>query len=112
METALAWPKSSKPARDPDPARVAAELVDETVNAIRNRGHTRSLAVRIAAAELGLRLRRVRSLIYGDPVVVADEELVRLRMAYVRHLESEVVQLAARSAAARERLRQMTEGGS
>ena len=109
METALAWPKNSKTHRDPDPARIAAELVDETVTAIRNRGHTRYLAARIAAAELGLGLRRLRSLLYGDPVVVADEELTRLRAAHLRHLEAEVVHLAARSAAARERLRQMTE---
>ena len=34
METALAWPKNSKTHRDPDPARIAAELVDETVTAI------------------------------------------------------------------------------
>jgi hypothetical protein len=110
METALAWPKSSKPARDPDPARVAAELVDETVNAIRNRGHTRSLAVRLAAAELGLRLRRVRSLIYGDPVVVAEEELVRLRAAHLRHLDAEALHLAARLDAVRERCRRISEG--
>src|SRR5579862_3133742 len=100
METVLAWPKNSK--TEPDPARVAAELVDETVNAIRNRGHTRSLALRIAAAELGLGLRRVRSLLYGDPVVVADEELARLRAAFLRHLDAEAARLEARSAAARE----------
>ena len=107
METALAWPKSSKPARDPDPARVAAELVDETVNAIRNRGHTRSLAVRIAAAELGLGLRRIRSLLYGDPVTVAEEELARIRDRFLTHLDIEAAQLEARSARARERRARM-----
>jgi hypothetical protein len=111
METALAWPKSSKPARDPDPARVAAELVDETVNAIRNRGHTRSLAVRIAAAELGLGFRRVRSLLYGDPVVVPDEELARLRAAFLRDLDAEAAQLEARSIRAREQLARMLADG-
>jgi hypothetical protein len=77
METVLAWPKNSK--TEPDPARVAAEL--------------------------GLGLRRVRSLLYGDPVVVGDEELARLRAAFIRHLDAEAARLEARSAAARERLR-------
>jgi hypothetical protein len=109
METALAWPKNSKTHRDPDPARIAAELVDETVNAIRNRGHTRSLAVPIAAAELGLGIRRLRSLLYGDPVVVTDDELTRLRAAHLRHLNAEVAHLLTRAHAARERCRRMIE---
>jgi hypothetical protein len=109
METALAWPKSSKPARDPDPARIAAELVDETVNAIRNRGHTRSLAVHLAAAELGLGFRRIRSLLYGDPVVVTPEELVRLQVAFLGHLDTEMGQLSARLARTRELARMLAD---
>lgn len=69
MERILAWPNNSKP----DPARQAAELVDEAVSAIRNRGHTRQHALHLAARELGLRFRRARALLYGDPVALLDE---------------------------------------
>jgi hypothetical protein len=110
METALAWPKSSRTDPEPDPARTAAQLVDETVNAIRNRGHTRSLALRIAAAELGLGFRRVRSLLYGDPVVVTNEELAHIRAGFLTHLDIEAGQLAARSARARARRARMLAG--
>jgi hypothetical protein len=103
MESVLTWPKSSK--TEPDPARAAAEMVDETVTAIRNRGHTRHLALRLAARELGLRLRRVRALVYGDPVRVDEPELAAIRAAFLRHLDAEAARLEARSAAARERLR-------
>ena len=54
METTVTWCDSSKA----DPARRAAELVDDTVTAIRNRGHTREHALRVAARELGIGLRR------------------------------------------------------
>lgn len=106
METTLAWPQLSKT----DPARHASELVDDAVTAIRNRGHTREHALRLAAAELGLRFRRARSLLYGDPVAVHDEELARLRAAFLAHLDTEAAHLAARSAAARERLARMRTG--
>ena len=105
MERILTWPKDSKPA-----ARIAAELVDDTVTAIRNRGHTRRYALRIAARELGIRLRRARSLLYGDPVTLLDAELAEIRAAFLRHLDAEAEHLAARSAAARERLARMREG--
>lgn len=108
MEQILAWPKDSKA----DPARQAAEFVDDTVTAIRNRGHTRQHAVRLAALELGLRLRRARSLLYGDPVTLPDAELERIRAAFIEHLDREAQQLAARSAAARARLARMREGES
>jgi urease accessory protein UreE len=103
METALTWPNCSKA----DPARQAAELVDETVTAIRNRGHTRQYALHLAARELGLRFRRARSLLYGDPVNLPDDELARIQAAYLAHLDAEAAHLAERSAAARERLRRL-----
>ena len=108
METTLTWPNCS----NPDPARQAAALVDDTVTAIRNRGHTRRYALHLAALELGLRFRRARSLLYGDPVTLLDEELAAIRAAYLAHLDAEASQLAARSAAARERLRRMQAGES
>jgi hypothetical protein len=112
METALAWPQLSKSgAAKTDAARHASELVDDTVTAIRNRGHTREHALRLAAMELGLRFRRARAraLLYGDPVALHDEELTRIRAAFLRHLDTEADHLTARSAAARERLARMAD---
>lgn len=108
METALAWPQLSKPAKT-DAARHAAELVDDTVTDIRNRGHTREHALRLAASILGLRFRRARALLYGDPVALHDEELARIRTAFLRHLDIEADHLTARSAAARARLARMVD---
>ena len=104
MEHSLTWPKDSKP-----PARLAAEYVDEAVSAIRNRGHTRQHALRLAARELGIRFRRARALLYGDPVTLHDEELARIRAAFLRHLDAEAAHLERRLAAARDRARRMTE---
>jgi hypothetical protein len=108
MEFALPRSDFSKP----DPARLAAELVDDTVTTIRNRGHTRQHALRVAARVLGLRVRRARSLLYGEPVALLDDELSRIRAAFLAHLDAEAAHLADRSAAARERLRRMREGGT
>jgi hypothetical protein len=108
MEQILTWPNDS----NPDLARQAAVLVDDTVTAIRNRGHTRQHALRLAALELGLRFRRARSLLYGDPVALLDAELADIRAAFLAHLDAEAAHLSARSAAARERLRRMRAGES
>jgi hypothetical protein len=108
MEQTLTWPNDSKT----DTARQAAVLVDDAVTAIRNRGHTRKHAVHLAALELGIRFRRARSLLYGDPVSLLDSELADIRAAYLAHLDAEVAHLSARSAAARERLRRMQAGES
>jgi hypothetical protein len=105
MERALAWPDSSKT----DPARRAAELVDDTVTAIRNRGHTREHALRVAAHVLGIRFRRARALVYGDPVSLFDEELASIQAAYLRHLDAEAEHLTARLNAVRERCRRISE---
>lgn len=105
MERTLAWPDSSKV----DPARRAAEMVDDAVTSIRNRGHTREHALRVAARELGIRFRRARALLYGDPVTVFDEELASIRAAYLRHLDIEAAHLAARLNAVRERCRSISE---
>jgi hypothetical protein len=105
MERILTWPENSKP-----PARLAAEYVDEAVSAIRNRGHTRQHALRLAARELGIRFRRARALLYGEPVTLHDEELAAIREAFLRHLDAEAAHLERRMVVARERLRRMTEG--
>jgi hypothetical protein len=44
-------------------------------------------------------------------VVVLDDELKRIRAAFIAHLDAEADHLAARSAATRERRRRMQEGG-
>jgi len=106
METSLAWPHNS----DAEKARRAALLLDETVTAYRNRGHTREHALRLAARMFGLRLRRARAMLYGEPVVVLDDELKRMRSAFIAHLDAEAEHLAARSAKARERLKRMRDG--
>lgn len=106
MERSLAWPHDS----DAEKARKAASLLDETVTAYRNRGHTREHALRVAARMFGLRLRRARAILYGEPVVLLDEELARIRAAFLQHLSAEAEHLAARSQAARKRLERMRDG--
>ena len=105
METSVAWPHNSSR----DRSRDAALLLDDAVTSIRNRGHTREHALRLVAQEFGLRFRRARALLYGDPVVLLDAELKRIRTAFLDHLDAEAEDLAARSAAARERRRRMLE---
>lgn len=100
METSLAWPHNS----DAEKARRAAMLLDETVTAYRNRGHTREHALRVAARLFGLRLRRARALLYGEPVVMLDAEMAHIRAAFIAHLDAEAEHLAARAKATRERL--------
>ncbi len=102
----MTWPHYS----DDNAVRHAAELIDDTVTAIRNRGYTRETALRLAAMELGVRIRRAKALLYGDPVALTGDELAAIRAAYMRHLDAEAEHLAARSAAARERLRRMQGG--
>jgi hypothetical protein len=82
-------------------ARPAVEMCD-----------TREYALRQAAKEFGLRFRRARAILYGEPVVLLDSELARIRAAFLAHLDAEAEHLAARSAAARERLRRMRDGES
>jgi G:T-mismatch repair DNA endonuclease (very short patch repair protein) len=108
MEQSVAWPQHS----NDNEARRAAALLDDAVTAIRNRGHTREYALRQAAKEFGLRFRRARAILYGEPVVLLDSELARIRAAFLAHLDAEAEHLAARSAAARERLRRMRDGES
>lgn len=106
MEMQVTWSHYS----DDNASRHAAELLDDVVTAIRNRGYTRETALRLAAMELGVRIRRAKALLYGDPVALTDDELAAIRAAYMRHLDTEAAHLAARSAAARERLRRMQGG--
>jgi hypothetical protein len=65
--------------------------------------------LRLAAMELGIRLRRARSLLYGDPVTLLDAELIAIRVAFLRHLDAEAAHLAARLAAVRERMARTRE---
>jgi hypothetical protein len=108
METSLAWPHNS----DAEKARRAASLLDEAVTAYRNRGHTREHALRLAARMFGLRLRRARALLYGEPVVIPDAELARIRASFLAHLDAEAADLADRSAKALQRLQRMLDKGS
>jgi hypothetical protein len=108
METAVTWSHNS----DDDKTRQASKLFDEAVLSIRNRGHTTEHALCLAAKEFGIRLRRAKALLYGEPVVVLDDELARIRAAFLKHLETDAEYHAARSAASRERLRRMEAGDS
>jgi hypothetical protein len=107
METSVAWPHHS----DIDRTRLAAVLLDDAVTAIQNRGHTREHALRLAAQTLGLTFRRARALLYGEPVALLDEELARIRAAFLAHLDAEAAHLDARLAAVRERMQRLREGG-
>ena len=108
MEQMIPWPHYSAT----DRTRHAAELLEDVVNAFRNRGHTREHALVMAARELALNIRRARALLYDEPVVVLDQEIAAIRAAFLRHLDAEAEHLAARSAAARERLRRITDGSA
>ena len=90
-----------------DPVREVAELIDDVVTAIRNRGYTRERAMKQAALELGMTHRRVRSLTWGEAWRVTAEEHAAIRARFLDFLDREAEQLAARSEAARARRRQM-----
>ena len=62
--------------------------------------------LRQCAALLGLRLRLVFGRILGRSVAIHEEEMVRVRTELLSRMDVEAEYLSARSAAARERLRQ------
>jgi hypothetical protein len=93
--------------RPPDLARAAAEIADDVVTAVRNRGFTRRQAVDVAAAELDTSPRRVRALLWGEPIRVFRAEYDRLCDRFAAHLEAEAQRHDKRAAALRERLRSM-----
>lgn len=103
MKQTMAWSHFSKS----DPLRQAAEWIDQTVTAIRNRGHTREHAMEQASLALGVGRRRVRALLYGEAFSIAPDELDRLRDGFLAHLDDEAEHLAQRAAEARARRRQM-----
>jgi len=76
--------------------REVAGFVDETVTAYRNRGHGRTLAIELAAAALGMTARRVKAIIYGEPISGSVEEFEAIHGAYMRHLDDEERVMLAR----------------
>ncbi len=90
-----------------DPLRDAMGLVDEMVTMIRNRGHTRQDAMRQAALALGISERRVKALSFGEAFAMAQDELQKIKLAYLDHLDTEADDLARRREAIREKRRQL-----
>jgi hypothetical protein len=93
-----------------DFTRSAAGLADEATCHIRNRGLTQRKAIPIAAQELGTSVRRLRSLLFNEPIAVARAEYDRLCDRFLAHLDAEAEQLEARAAALRERRRRLEAG--
>lgn len=85
--------------------RKIAEMADEVVTAIRNRGHTREQAVTAAAERLGMRVSRVRDFIYGRVFSTNREERAAARARYLAFLDDEADQLMRRSEEVRARRR-------
>lgn len=87
--------------------REVAGFVDETVTAYRNRGHGRTLAIDLAAAALGMTARRVKAIVYGEPISGSDNEFRAIHQAYLRHLGDEAAVMAARIEALRAKRREL-----
>lgn len=90
-----------------NPVRNAAEIVDDAVTVLRNRGYSRQTAAREAAQWLGTSLRRVQSLLFGEPVRVNTDELADLRANYMRLLDDEARDLDRRAAQTRARIQEL-----
>lgn len=103
MGTTMDWSNFSTN----DPLRHVMSLLDDAVSSYRNRGHSRQHAVEQAALALGITPRRAKSLLYGEAFTVAVEEYRAIKARFLDHLDAEAEHLAARSAAARARRRQM-----
>jgi len=83
--------------------REAASIVDQTVTDYRNRGYTRTTAIQMAADALRLTARRVKSVIYDEPLAMVAREHAEIRAAYLLHLQEEAENLERRSAEVRQR---------
>lgn len=103
MGQSMAWSNFSKL----DPLREAASMLEETVTAYRNRGHTRQHAVEQAALALGMTPRRAKALLYGEAFNVALDEYNAIKQRFLEHLDQEAESLAARFEAVRAKRRQM-----
>lgn len=89
--------------------REAAELIDDAVTMVRNRGYTREKAIDQASVSLGMSKRRVKSFLYGEAICIAIDEYQKLKDRFLDHLDNEADHLAQRSAAVRLRRKQMEQ---
>lgn len=90
-----------------DGVRSLESIVSDAVLYFRNRGHRNDHAIEQVALALEMSPRRCRSLLYGEVFVTTAAELARVHAAFLRHLDAQADDLAARSEAARARRRQM-----
>ena len=88
-------------------ARSAAELLDDSVTAFRNRGFTREAGIEQAALALGIPVNRAKALLYGRLYSVAADEYQAIHARFLTHLDEGADSLARRSAEARVRRKQM-----
>jgi len=82
-------------------------MADDTVSRIRNRGHTRQIALNYAASALGVTARRIRALVYGEAYTIEPAEHLKLKAEYRRFLDEEARDLERRAAEARARIREL-----
>lgn len=73
--------------------RHAEESAFEVVRRFRNRGLNRDVAIEMASESLGLPQRRVWSLVYSQPIVLARAEYRRLQLGYIGFLQAEQEEL-------------------
>lgn len=90
-----------------DPVRRAEEYVTGTVTEIRNHGHTRDVAIGIAAERLGISPRKVRSLYYAQHVSVPLSLLDRIRVGVVRHMRAEMADLTRKLTITQQKITEM-----
>lgn len=73
--------------------RHAEETAYRVVRRLRNRGLNRDVAIEMASESLGLTQRRIWSLVYSQPIALAQSEYRRLLRGYIRFLEQEQEEL-------------------
>jgi hypothetical protein len=93
-----------------DAVRTLESMILEAVTYFRNRGHKNEHAIEQTALALEVTPRRVKSFLYSEAFATSEDEFDRIRGAFLRHLDAQADDLAARSEAARAKRRQMELG--
>jgi hypothetical protein len=97
--------------RSDSPGADIAFLLDDTVNAYRNRGYTRTDAIEQTALALGLSSRKAKAILWREPFALTREELASIHHRFLTHLDDQMSHHEAQKEKLRLRLRQMKLGG-
>jgi hypothetical protein len=82
-------------------------IVAQTASDFHERGHTRRIAIEMAAKVLGIAATRTNNLIYGKIFRTTKDELLAVREAFILHTEAEADDLQRRADVLRARRREL-----